>query len=92
MHRSNPTNKPEFRFKLNGIVIPEIRVERAVVNGEPTGKLQIAALDSQIGWIVVDDNSHLADRHLPQFVLEYRNETDWSQVDPILKRSDPTKG
>ena len=37
--------KPEFLFRLNGIVVPEIRIQRAMVNGEPVGDLQIAVLD-----------------------------------------------
>ncbi len=89
MHESK---KPEFRFKLNGIVIPEIRIQRAVVNGHPVGKLEIAVRDSTVGWFPVDDNADLADKHLPQFVLEYRCETEWNSVDPILRRSDPKHG
>ncbi len=85
-------SKDEFRFRLNGIYIHEIRVQRALVNGEPGGELEIAVRDEIIGWFVVDDNSHLPDRHLSRFVLEYRNETAWSQVDPVLRRMDKQKG
>ncbi len=92
MHAMHESNKPEFRFKLNGFYIPEIRIERALVHGEPVGKLQIAARDEWVGWIVVDDNSTLSDRHLAQFILEYRNETDWATIDPVLRRNDPLKG
>lgn len=84
--------KPDFRFRLNGVYISEIRIERALVNGESVGQLQIAARDAEIGWIVVDDNSHLHSPHLPRFELEFRNETDWQRVDPVVRRSDPSKG
>jgi hypothetical protein len=83
---------PDFRFRLNNVVIPEIRIQRAPVNGEPVGEVQIAVRDEWIGWFAIDDNSHLPQRHYTQFVLEYRNDTEWSKVDPILRRSDPTHG
>ncbi len=89
MHESN---KPEFRFKLNNIVIPAIRIQRALVNGEPVGKLQIAVCDEWIGWFTIDDNSHLPHKHYSQFILEYRNETEWAKIDPVVRRSDPRKG
>jgi hypothetical protein len=94
MHDMHDVNrkKPEFRFRLNGVIIPELRIERAQVNGEPVRKLQIAAFDSNIGWIVVDDNAHLPDKHLSRFVLEYRNETEWAKIDPVVRRSDSRKG
>jgi hypothetical protein len=45
-----------------------------------------------ISWFTIDDNSHLADKHLPKFVLELRNETEWSLTDPILRRISKDKG
>ncbi len=92
MRDTNPTKKPDFRFRLNGLIMPELRIERARVNGKPVGKLQIAMLDSEIGWIVVDDNASLPDKDLPQFVMEYRNETEWAKIDAVLRRTDPRKG
>jgi hypothetical protein len=83
---------PEFRFRVNGIVVPEIRVQRAMVNGKPVGDLQIAVLDETIGLFALDDNSHLADKDLPRFVLEYRNETDWRQTDTLHRRISKDKG
>ena len=78
--------KTEFRFRVNGIVVPEIRIQRAMVNGKPVGDLQIAALDETIGLFALDDNSHLPDKDLPRFILEFRNETDWRQTErpPVL--------
>jgi hypothetical protein len=92
MRDTNSTNKPSFRFRLNGLITPELRIERARVDGEPVGKLQIAVLDSEIGWIVIDDNASLPDKDLPQFIVEYRNETEWAKIDPVLRRTDPRNG
>src|SRR3954466_13995013 len=92
MHDMHKSKTPDFRFRLNGIIIPELRIERARVDGEPFGKLQIAALDSEIGWIVVDDNANLPDKHLAQFISENRNETEWAKIDPVFQRADPRKG
>ena len=84
--------KPEFRFRLNGVVVPEIRVQRAMVNGKPVGNLQIAVLDETIGLFALDDNSHLPDKDLPRFILEFRNETDWRQSDTLHRRISKDKG
>jgi hypothetical protein len=50
-------DKPALRFRLNGVIIPEIRIKRSMVNGEPVGDLQIAVNDENIGWFTIDDNS-----------------------------------
>jgi hypothetical protein len=84
--------KPEFRFRLNGVIIPEIRIQRALVNGEPVGSLQIAVKDDTIGWFALDDSSHLPDKDLPRFILEFRNETDWQQTDTLHRRISKDKG
>jgi len=63
--------KPEFRFRLNGVVIPEILVQPKMVDGAPSGQLQIAVNDWAIGWFTIDDNENLWDEHLPRFVLEF---------------------
>jgi len=84
--------QPEFRFKLNGIVIPELRIQRAMIAGQPEGELQIAVRDEEIGWFAIDDNSHLWDKDLPRFILEFRNETEWSRTDPLQRRISKDKG
>jgi hypothetical protein len=33
---------PEFRFRLNGQIMPELFVQRALVHGEPIGEWEIA--------------------------------------------------
>lgn len=85
-------SRPELRFRLNGVIIPEIAVRRASVQGHPVGPLEIAVHDPWIGWFGLDDNGGLADRNLPRFILEYRDETAWSEIDPLLRRMDPLKG
>jgi hypothetical protein len=84
--------KPEFRFRLNGVIIPEIRIQRAMVNGEAVGGLQTVVRDDTIGWFALDDTSALWDRNLPRFNIEYRNETEWSRIDPLQRRIDKRKG
>lgn len=56
---------PEFRFRLNGIYLPEINVRRG-----PDGGNELTAKVSELGWIVVDDRRDM--------VLEYRDETAWA--------------
>lgn len=84
--------KDEFRFRLNGIYLPEIRIERAMIAGQPVGSLQIAVRDEDIGWLTIDGNENLWDKDLPRFILEYRNETEWSRTDPLQRRMDKQKG
>jgi hypothetical protein len=84
--------KPEFRFRLNGIYLPEIRIERAMISGQPVGDLQVAVRDETIGQFTIDGNENLWDKDLPRFVLEYRNETDWQQRELLEKRADKQKG
>jgi hypothetical protein len=85
--------KDEFRFRLNGIIIPEIRIQRAMIAGQPVGDLQIAVRDEEIlGWFTIDGNENLWDKDLPRFILEYRNETDWQQKGLVEKRADRQKG
>src|ERR1700677_4369974 len=35
------SGRPEFRFRLNGEIMPEIFVQRAMVDGEPVGQWEI---------------------------------------------------
>lgn len=82
----------EFRFRLNGEIIPELFIQHVMVDGESVGEWQIAVDIDGLGRFTIDDNSNLWDPALPQFVLEYRNETEWQQVDPILRRISKDKG
>jgi hypothetical protein len=76
---------PEFRFRLNGEIMPEIFVQRALIDGEPIGEWQIAVEVDGLRRFTLDDNSNLWDPALPQFVLEFRDETSWALL-PIPDR------
>jgi hypothetical protein len=79
------SGRPEFRFRLNGEIMPEIFVQRTMVDGEPTGPWEIEVDDWQIGKFTIDDNSNLCDPALSQFILEFRDETSWALL-PIPDR------
>ena len=79
------SGRPEFRFRLNGEIMPELFVQRAMVDGEPVGKWEIEVDVYSIGKFTIDDNSNLWDPALPQFVLEFRDETSWALL-PIPDR------
>jgi hypothetical protein len=67
------TDNVKFRWRLNGIVIPQIKVRREIVNGEPKGKPQIAVYDPGLGWFAIDNNENLWDPALSHFVLEVKD-------------------
>ncbi len=83
--------KPEFRFRLNGVYLPEIHIRR-VCHAEGGVDLEIAVNVPGIGWFAIDDNGGLPDKDLPRFDLEYRNESDWDKVDPVLRQISKDKG
>jgi len=83
----------EFRFRLNGDIMPEIFVQRALVDGEPVGEFEISVDIRYLeGRFTLDDNSNLWDPALPQFVLEYRDETSWVLIPLELRRTMKDKG
>jgi hypothetical protein len=84
--------KPEFRFKLNGIIISEIRIQRALVNGQPIGELQIAVNESSLGWFSLDNNENLWDEALPKFSLEYRDQSAWALLPTTERCASKDKG
>lgn len=91
---AEPTlSKPEFRIRLNGISIPEIRLQRKT----PGGDIQIAVRvdiaaqnengsiqDIGLGWFVIDDR--------PDFILEFRDETMWALLPAEMKQASTDKG
>lgn len=77
--------QPEFRFRLNGEIMPELFVQKAMVNSEPVGQWEIVVDVDGIGRFTIDDNSDLWDPALPQFILEFRDETSWALL-PIPDR------
>jgi len=82
----------EFRFRLNGNIMPEIFIQRRMVDGEPTGEREISVDIDGLGSITIDDNSNLWDVALPQFVLEYRDETSWALLPLEVCRTMKDKG
>jgi len=83
---------PEFRFRLNGQIMPELFVQRALVHGEPIGEWEIAVDIDEIGRISIDDNSNLWDPALPHFVLEVRDETSWALLPQAERWASKDKG
>ncbi len=81
------SSKPDFRIRLNGIYVPEIRVKRET----PDGEIQLVVLDADLGWFVVDGNEGLADG-LPEFILEYRDETSWALLPVEMIQDSVDKG
>ena len=80
------TMQPEFRFRLNGDIMPELFVQRKMINGQPVGSWEIVVeIDYVGGRMAIDDNSKLWDPSLPQFILEFRDETSWALL-PIPER------
>jgi hypothetical protein len=67
---------PEFRFRLNGIYLPEINV----MDGGKT----LAVKDRELGWFVVPDD--------PAMVLEYRDETAWALLPIEMCQASVDKG
>jgi hypothetical protein len=83
----------EFRFRLNGDIMPEIYIQRALVEGEPVGEWEIAVdIDYLDGRFSLDDNSNLWDPALPQFILEYRDETAWDLIPLEVSRTMKDRG
>ena len=83
----------EFRFRLNGDIMPEIFIQRALVDGEPVGEWEIAVdIDYLDGRFTLDDNSHLWDAALPHFIVEYRDETAWALIPLEICRTMKDKG
>jgi hypothetical protein len=71
---------PDFRIRLNGVSIPEIRIQR----NTPSGEIQLAVRDDEIGWFVIHNT--------PDFVLEYRDETAWALLPMEMCQASVDKG
>ena len=79
--------KRQYQFRLNGIVMPYIRIQYEKIEGATVDRRQIAVEDDQIGWVVIDDNEDLADPALSNFVLEVR-----AFAAPVEHRLLPNRG
>jgi hypothetical protein len=80
---------PEFRIRVNDVYMPEIRIQRE--NKDPKGEIQLAVRDADLGWFVLDNNEGIADA-LPQFKLEYRDDSSWDLLPDEMKEASVDKG
>ena len=79
--------KAQFQFRLNGIIISEIKV-RPLMNCGTTDHWEMVACHHTLGEFAIDDNDGLADPALTRFILEVRDVT----IPPFERRSLPNKG
>src|SRR5207245_9628914 len=84
--------QPEFRFRLNGQIMLELLIQRAMVNSEPVGEWQIAVDSYGIGRFNIVDNSNLWDPALLKYLLEYRDETSWALLPQVERHASKDKG
>ena len=86
------TAKPEFLIRLNGVRIPNVRVQKAPDGGYDLAvRLDIAiqnddksVQDTDLGWFVVGYGQ--------DFLLEYRDETSWALLPVEMKQASVDKG
>jgi hypothetical protein len=83
---------PEFSFRLNGTIVPMIFINRERKNGKLTGRRHIAVWIDGIGRFTIDDDSYLWDMTFPKHLLEYRNETEWENLDPSVRQTTMDEG
>lgn len=76
-----------FQFRLNGLIITEIKVRPVVIDGI-ADRWELVARHETLGEFAIDDNERLADYALTQFILEVRDVT----IPPIERRYLPNKG
>lgn len=84
--------KPEFSFRLNGVIVPMVFVNRERVGGKLTGRRHIAVWIDGVGRFTIDDDSNLWEMTFPKHVLEYRNETEWENADSTVREISQTDG
>ena len=76
-----------FQFRLNGLIIPLLKVHPVVRDGI-VDHWELVACHDTLGEFAIDDNEGLADPALTRFVLEVRDVT----IPPIERRDLPNKG
>lgn len=81
------TTITKFQFRLNGLIIPLLRV-RPVMRDGIVDHWELVACHDGLGEFAIDDNKQLVDPALTRFVLEIRDAT----VPPIERRFMPNKG
>jgi hypothetical protein len=77
----------QFQFRLNGVIITEIKV-RPIVKAGIADHWELVACHDALGEFAIDDNEGLADPALTRFILEVRDVS----IPPIERRFLPDKG
>jgi len=80
-----------FRFRLNGFILCGIRIQPAAVAGEEHEDWELAVYDRQLGWFTLEEDGRL-DPALPEFVLEYRDETEGERLHALGQRLSQDQG
>ena len=75
-----------YQFRLNGIIITEIAIRPAAIDGVRSGR-ELVACHKELGEFAIDDNEGL-DPALTRFILEVRDVT----IPPLERRFLPDKG
>jgi hypothetical protein len=57
------------------------------VAGKLTGRRHIAVWIDGVGRFTLDDDEQLWEMSFPKHVLEYRNESEWQSLDPIVRQT-----
>jgi len=71
--------KTEFSFRLNGVFLPKINIQR-----DQAGELCIAVRDEEIGWFTIDGRA--------DWILDYRDETSWQLLPLAMRKASKDKG
>ena len=72
--------------------MPEIFILHPLIDEEPVGEWQIVVDIDGLGKITLDDNFNLWDPALPQFILEFRDETSWALLPQTERHASVDKG
>jgi hypothetical protein len=76
----------EFGIRVNGVLIREIAIRSlAADGGQSDERSQLMVRDPDLGWFTIEDEDEDLAAGLARFVLEYRDERAWEEVDPLLR-------
>ena len=81
------TTVTTFQFRLNGLIIPLLKVRPVMLDGV-IDYWELVACHETLGEFAIDDNDGLADAKLTRFVLEVRD----VNIPPVEHRYLPNKG
>ena len=85
--KQEKTTITTFQFRLNGLIIPLLKVRPFAIGGT-ADHWELVACHDTLGDFAIDDNEQLGDPALTRFVLEVRDVT----IPPIQRRYLPNKG